>query len=1186
MKSSQRTSTSTITIWLFALVGFVIGLFIVIIATIIALMDAGLPFALQPIIQLHLNEHLLWLIDLAPFLFAFLVGFIGYREGRLDNTRNQLEWAVHRRTTDLKRVNTELEKENQERKQLEVVISRGKREWEATFDSVSDLIVVTDNDGNIIRCNQATTTAFQESYRDLIGKPVDDLFFGTEDNLDEHMPAQMAEMRFPRLSGWYEVSSNGLILEGGRQGTIYIVRDITDRKQASLDLQRQKQYYESLVKNSPIAIVTLDLDFRIVACNPAFEGLFGYSQIEVIGHDLGSLIYMDGLQEETQTMNQAVKEGKLVHNLTQRRRRDGTVLDVELFGVPVVVMGKQIGILGLYHDITELIKAQRAAEDADQAKSAFLANMSHEIRTPMNGVIGMLELALDTPLTDEQEDYLKTSLESAEALLALLNDILDLSKIEAHKLDLEMIDFNLHSTVEDVAHILAQRAQVKNLELACYIQPDVPTYLRGDPGRLRQILVNLVGNAIKFTHQGEVLMRTELIHEDDQHALIRFEVRDTGIGIASDHHKLLFQSFSQADVSNTRKYGGSGLGLAISKQLVELMGGEIDFESEPGKGSRFWFTAVFEKQPKPEDQILAMPADLQNLHILVVDDNSTNRMVLTKLVSGFGCRVESADSGEAGIEILQHASTAQDPIQVLLLDMQMPDQDGHQTALKIKAEPEFQNLKILILTSIGQKGDATRSAEIGCDGYLLKPIKQHQLFEALLAVVGKPAQATSKRRKLITRHTISEQQKERPPILLAEDNSVNRKLVTTLLEKAGYTVDSVETGLQAIEAVQQKQYGLVLMDGQMPELDGFEATQRIRLLENEARTTPIIAMTAHAMKGDRERCMEAGMDDYIPKPIEPDALFEAIEKWIWGRQRSVAEEGITIVETELDPANQILTGTETDTTENADLGEMAAVDLPEASLTEARPGVPEDVSSPSVNEDDEWLSEILDGDTQSIESVNPAQVETEAELPDWLPEELLSPEKSADPETIEVSAWIQEHVAPFNERESLDLEEIDRPSDDTESPQTYRQSDSVEADLDSERKTRPDFIENRSAELVVPSLTPGSQPPVDIDAALPRFYFDRQFFMEMFGEFVSNLSVQLAGLKATLARQNFDQLSQLAHDLKGSSANFSANTLRSLAFELEQASSEKNLPDAQSLIAQIDDEITRLTIYQATLRSK
>jgi len=1170
MANSERTGK--IDILIYALIGFVIGLFIIILATIIALFDSGLPFALQPIIQLHQNEHLLWLIDLAPLVFAFLLGMIGYRESRLGNIRNQLEWAVYRRTTDLKRVNSELEKENQERKQLEIVISRGKREWEATFDSVSDLIVVTDNDGNIIRCNQATTSAFQEGYRELIGRPVDELFFGNQDNNnEEHMPAQVAEMRFPRLSGWYEVTSNGLILEGGRQGTIYIIRNITDRKQATLDLQRQKQYYESLVKNSPMAIVTLDLEYRIVACNPAFEQLFGYSQIEVIGHDLGSLIYLDELQAETKNINQAVRDGQVIHSFTQRRRRDGTILDVELFSVPVVVMGKQIGILGLYHDITELIKAQRAAEEADRAKSAFLANMSHEIRTPMNGVIGMLELALDTPLTEEQEDYLKTSLESAESLLALLNDILDLSKIEAHKLDLEMIDFNLHSTVEGVAHILAQRAQVKNLELACYIQQDVPAYLRGDPGRLRQVLVNLVGNAIKFTQQGEVLMRTELIHQDKTHALIRFEVQDTGIGIAKEHHELLFQSFSQADVSNTRKYGGSGLGLAISKQLVELMGGEIDFESEPGKGSRFWFTAVFEKLEKPEESLVAMPADLQNLHVLIVDDNSTNRTVLTKLVTGFGCRVQAADSGRSGVEFLRSALADKDPYQVLLLDMQMPEQDGQQTAEIIKTDPDLQSLKILILTSIGQRGDASRFSEMGCDGYLLKPIKQSQLFEALLAVVGKQTTTLPAKHKLITRHTISEQQRERPPILLADDNSVNRKLVTTLLEKAGYKVDSVETGLQAIEAVQQKRYGLVLMDGQMPEMDGFEATQQIRNLENDARKTPIIAMTAHAMKGDRERCLEAGMDDYIPKPLEPDALFALIEKWIWERLRIEAEESS---ESDLDSDE---TGPETTAiqTHIIDPQQYEIEDQPDSTISLG------DVSPSPENDQDEWFSEEPDTESQKPVQDPSADQATENELPEWLPEDVLSTDSVPEEKTAEVSSWIQEHVPPFSELESSDLDNAYR----SEELGSQPEPDVLAESKNGGKTTLITHPELKSSKEIAPSH-PETQPPVDIDAALPRFYFDRQFFVEMFTEFVSTLPTYISDMKVSIQKKDIEQLSHLAHDLKGSSANFSANTLRSLAFELEQAGKEKNIDYAPQIIHQIEQEVEELREYLNKLRSK
>lgn len=1126
----ESNATGTANIFIYALMGALIGLLIAVIATVIALMDAGITLSLQTFFQIQRSEPLLWIIDSSILVFALILGFIGQRENRLGVIRNQLEWAIYRRTTDLKQVNSDLEKENEERKQLEGVISRGKREWEATFDSVADLIVVVDKDGNIIRCNHATSAALQIGYREVIGKPVVDLFFGEQTGSQDQMPAQMAEMRFPRLSGWYEVTSSGLILEGDRHGTIYVLRNITDRKQASLDLQRQKQYYESLVKNSPIAIVTLDLDYRIVACNPAFEHLFGYAQIESIGHDLDSLISTNDFRQETQSINQAVREGKVTHEFTQRIRRDGSRVDVELFGVPVVVMGKQIGILMLYHDITELAQARREAEDADQAKSSFLANMSHEIRTPMNGVIGMLELALDTPLTDEQEDYLKTSLESAESLLALLNDILDLSKIEAHKLDLEMIDFNLHSTVEDVAQILAQRAQVKNLELSCFIQPDVPVYLRGDPGRLRQVLVNLVGNGIKFTDQGEVSIRADLIHEDALYALIRFEIIDTGIGISPEHHASLFQTFSQGDGSTTRRYGGTGLGLAISRQLVELMGGQIDFESEPGRGSRFWFTAVFEKQARPQQQILALATDLEDLHVLVVDDNATNRSVLTKLVAGFGCRAESAVSGPAGIDLLREALAENDPFRVLLLDMQMPDMDGQHTASQIKADLELNELKILILTSIGQRGDAARFADLGCDGYLLKPIKQRQLFEALLAVVGRTSTPSPKRRKLITRHTISEQQKERPPILLADDNAVNRKLVTTLLEKVGYKVESVSTGEQAVEAVQQKQYGLVLMDGQMPVMDGFEATMKIRQLESDVRTTPIIAMTAHAMKGDRERFLEAGMDDYIPKPLEPEVLFALIEKWIWSRQQQPE------IESEPEATDQA--------------------------------GLPTGLAE----EDSETIVPETDSDGEEKPGA-------EDELPAWLPEDLLSQDLHSEPDTAEVTAWIQEHIPPFSEPIQEDEEisassewvSLEPDQDNRVAPENFAVPNP--APTTSQKKT--------NQEVTIPA---GDLPPVDIEAALPRFYFDRQFFIDMFELFITNMPDKVAELRALITQGNTLQLTQFANELKGSAANFSANKLRSLAFSLEQASEGNRLEEARQIIPEIETQVSVLENYLAKLR--
>jgi PAS domain S-box-containing protein len=651
----------------------------------------------------------------------------------------------------------------------------------------------------------------------------------------------------------------------------------------TLELEASETRCQKILETALDAFVAVNAAGFITDWNAQAEITFGWPRSKAVGEMLHRLIFASRYETHEELrkaldVERGATYGRRLETIA--RHKDGHELPVEI--TVSLING---GTLATFvRDITERLRAENAlraaataAEQANQAKSDFLANMSHEIRTPMNGIIGMTDLTLDTELTPEQREYLGMVKSSATSLLSLLNDILDFSKIEAGKLDFETIDFRLRTTLGDSLKLLAVRAKQKGLELTCQVLPEVADSLVGDPTRLRQIILNLVSNAIKFTSTGGIEVRVEMASEEGDVATLHFSVRDTGIGIPEEKQHTIFAAFTQADSSMTRKYGGTGLGLAISSRLVQMMGGEVWVESEMKKGSTFHFTVQLKMQSAAMRKYQPVGAELlRDARVLIADENINNRRILEELVTTWGMKPTIAENGSAVMPLLIEASSSETPVSLILLDAQMRFMDAFTVAKQVRMDARFEKTAIILLTSAGLRGDAARCRELGIDAYLTRPVRPADLLQTITIVLG--AERVAERNSVVTVHSLREN-RGRLRILLVGDNRVNRVLAVRLLEKRGHVVSTAEDGLAALHTLEAENFDLILMDVQMPNMNGLQATLAIRGMEaRSGNHVPIIAMTAHVMTGDREKCLAAGMDGYVAKPLNVDELFVSIDE--------------------------------------------------------------------------------------------------------------------------------------------------------------------------------------------------------------------------------------------------------------------------------------------------------------------
>ena len=796
-----------------------------------------------------------------------------------------------------------------QQKAMEAKIRESEVNFRTFFETIEDLIIVHYPDGRIVYTNPAVTIKLGYSFKELINMNILDLHSNetkkiTKPILETLLTDKQSHFTIPLYTkDGKDFPAETRIWYGkwnGEDCIIGIVKDIAAEQEA------QKRF-EHLFRNNPTLIALSSVDeHKFIDVNNAFLENLGFTRSEVIGKKIIDLDLFLNPDEQEQLSNKIISNQRLSKVELQIKRKDGQVLTGLYSGEIVNVQGKQ-HFLSVMIDITERKKAEKRLKDfakrmeeknqeldaallkakkANQAKSDFLANMSHEIRTPMNGVIGMTGLLLGTGLTEEQRFYAETVRSSGEALLVIINDILDFSKIEAGKLDLEILDFNIEDLIEDIIATAALRAHNKGLELIYHISGSVPRYLKGDPGRLRQILSNLVNNAIKFTDEGEVFVKVTLEEENKDNAVIKFSVKDTGIGIPKDKLNLLFKKFSQTDTSITRKFGGTGLGLAISKHLSEMMGGRIGVESEEGKGSAFWFTVCLDKQNRSIVDESELLTGLKDVRVLIVDDNATNREVLIVQLTNWGLKPIAVKDSFQALQSLYESAANEDPFKVALIDMKMPGMDGISLGKAIRSNNSLDETSMVMLTSFRNREDKDVSKEIGFKAYLTKPVRQSDLFNVLTGILFNDKEFDTKignAEKLLS----SKEQKpsnisNKYRILLVEDNAINQKVALSMLSKFGFSADAVANGAEAVKNLEKIPYDLVLMDLQMPVMDGMEATKLIRSSDSYVlnKDIPIIAMTAHALKGYQEVCLDVGMNDFLAKPVTINALHNVLNKWL------------------------------------------------------------------------------------------------------------------------------------------------------------------------------------------------------------------------------------------------------------------------------------------------------------------